>query len=294
VRRAWLTLGSLSVPVEGPGYYCTKLDLGSPVVREVVDHKASSHGEVDRTRYLGGRTVEVNIEALSTAGARIDAVATQFAPFMDPAQRPQLHYVLDRPGAGERVLTLRAANHNWPIVGPYQRSIQLQWLAADPIAKDPVVKSVSAWAGQPAGLAGRNYPLTFPRTYPAGGASSTVGNLVNNGDFNAVPVVVIYGPGSTFTMTLGASVFYFQPGLVLTAGQTITIDPNTHAVYLNGDPTQNGLQYVDWTRTQPVWPYIVPVAQSPGGTGVPLILTASGAASPSTQAIATWQDAYLS
>ena len=48
---------------------------------------------------MGTRVVSADITALAGAGARIDDVADNFAPFMVPSARPVLHYVLDRPGA---------------------------------------------------------------------------------------------------------------------------------------------------------------------------------------------------
>ena len=48
----------------GNGYVCPSLDLGSPVVREVVDNNPDRDGITDRTKYLGSRLVTANVMAL--------------------------------------------------------------------------------------------------------------------------------------------------------------------------------------------------------------------------------------
>ena len=136
IRRAWLTLGALTMPLEDKdaGYYCTELNLGYPEVRDVVNNRPDQHGVDDRTAYFGSRIVSANITAQQ---APVDAVAASFAPFMVPGVRPVLHYVLDRPGTPERAFTVRASGYSWPVTGSRRRDIQLQWVAADPVAVDP-------------------------------------------------------------------------------------------------------------------------------------------------------------
>ena len=136
VRTAWLTLDGMSMPLENEaaGYFCGSLDLGWPVVREVVNDRPNADGTDDLTTLMGARAVTADITAIAGVGAVIDAVASGFGPFMVPSVRPVLHYVLDVPGAAERTLTLRASGYAWPIVGPFTRDVQLQWVAADPIA----------------------------------------------------------------------------------------------------------------------------------------------------------------
>ena len=105
VRRAWLVLGASTLALEDTdaGYYCTELNLGYPDVREVVENRpAPLDGTVDRTALFGSRAVSANITGQSGHGMTADQIATLFAPWMLPAQRVQLHYVLDRPGQPER------------------------------------------------------------------------------------------------------------------------------------------------------------------------------------------------
>jgi hypothetical protein len=288
VRSAWLTMGSSTVQLDYPpgGWFCQSLDLGYPEVRDVMTSKPDQDGVDDRTQFMGARTVTATITALRGAGARIDAVASQFAPFMVPSARPVLHYVLDRPGAAERTLTLRASGYSWPIVGADQRDILLQWVAADPIARDPNVRTVTAWSGS-SSAPGRNYNLIFNRVYPVGGGSSTSAIVSTPGDVPIRPLLRIYGPIS------GPWVYFsnhpwlvgFQSSYVLNAGHWIDVDTANRTAYLDGDRTKSILNQMDWISTK--WPVIAPLPNTE-------LMTLRGSnMSGITQVQATWQDGYL-
>jgi hypothetical protein len=295
VRKAWLTLGSQSVSFEGPGYYCQSLDLGAPIVRDVTTNRPDAHGMDDRTAYFAGRTVTVNITAMATTGAQIDAVAASFAPFMLPGgPRPVLHYVLDRPGAPERVLTVRGESYDWPIVGAVERDIVLTFIAADPIVRDPVTQTVTSWSGSTLG-GGRTYPFVPPRVYPTGGAIVS-GTIVTHGDLPAQPMLNIYGPITTPKVTLRTLVantlsqVWALAGFAIAAGHFCAVDTAARTAYMDGDPSQNVLGQIDWVNT--IWPVIPP---SPDGATMTLAGDASGGVmSAVTQVQASWQDAYLS
>ena len=294
VRRAWLSLpNGATVYLEGTGWVCQSLDLGYPTAREVINPIPDQDGSDDRTALMGPRVVTANITALTGAGARIDDVADNFGPFMVPSARPVLHYILDRPGAAERTLTLRGSGYAWPIVGAAQRDIQLQWVAADPIVRDPVQKTVTAWSGTGA-AGGRQYNLTFNRAYPPGGGTGNTANLSSPGDVGVRPLIRVYGPVTgpalTFqTFTAGGSsattYFWFLPGYTIAAGAWVDIDAAGRTVYVNSDPTQPALNQVDWSRSS--WPYLAPspayVLMQLGGTATTGV----------TQAQAIWNDGYL-
>jgi len=284
-------MGANSVQLDNPaaGYMCQSLDLGAPAVREVLTPKPDNDGEDDRTSYMAGRVVVANITALTGAGARIDAVASMFAPYMQPSARPVLHLVLDRPGAPERTLTLRGYSYDWPIAGPAQRDIQLQWHAADPILRDATVQIITSWSG--ATTPGRNYPLTFPRSYPAS-TSSANATLVSNGDVGVRPVLRIYGPitHAVVTLSSGASSFTVAtlPGYQIAGGHFLQIDCAARTALLDGLATSPAFGAIDWSVTQ--WPYLAPaLTWTMVLAGDPSGLVTSGV----TQVQANWQDGYL-
>jgi hypothetical protein len=272
---------------ETQGYFCESLDLGFPAVREVVSNRPDQDGTFDRTALMGSRQVSASIVAVAGAGARIDQVAAMFAPFMSPAARPVLHYVLDRDDEPERVLTLRAAGYSWPIVGASTRAIQLQFVAPDPIARDLDTDTTTAWAGL-SGPSGRTYPLTFPRTYPAGGGGAVTGHIVTTGDVDVFPVLTIYGPitGAQVAITGPSDNFLvpFLAGYTIGAGQFVVVDTKAKTALVGGDPSQSVITQIDWANVN--WPAIAP--------HVTYFLTLAGSGTTGvSQVVATWQDGYL-
>jgi hypothetical protein len=293
VRSAWLVLGSNTLLLEDPtkGYFCTNLDLGSPEIRAVTYPNPDRTGLTDRTMFMGGRVVEADVTAIVGAGARIDDVMDNFAPFMDPLQRPVLHYVLDRPGTPERTMTLRAVAYDTKITGPAQRDVVMQWEAGDPIAYGATQQTQTAWCGSTSG-SGRTYALTFARTYPAGGSSPSGATLSTAGDVAARPLIRIYGPITAPRLTMqiqpsassGPYVIFFST-LVLGANQWVDIDALRRTVLLGSDPKQNALASVDWSQS--AWPYIPPAPST-------VYMALSGTSTTGvTQAQATWYDGYL-
>jgi hypothetical protein len=269
VRQASLVAGPYQVQLDNPGggWACQSLDLGSLVPRVVSQDRPDTDGAIDRTAYMSGRTVTVAITAVDSmsSGLSIDSIAAQFAQFALPGARPVLHYVLDRPGAPERTLTLRPANYDWPIAGAVQRDIALQWVAPDPIARDVVLKSTMARIG-------------------------TNGSIVTAGDVGVRPQISLYGPVTTGMLTLQDNAnntltqFGFVSGYVIAAGHRVDIDANLRTAYVDGDKTQNASGSIDWSVSS--WPY---VAQ----TGAVLQLTGT-ATSAATRAVATWFDGFVS
>jgi hypothetical protein len=266
LRKAWLTLGDLDVSLEDPGqgYFCTQLDLGFPTPRDVMSSNPDRDGQTDRTQYLSSRVVTANITTLAGAGGRIDQVAAQFAPFMLPSNRAVLHYVLDRPGLPERTLTVRGSGYSWPISGPAQRDIQLQWVAADPVARDPTPKTATAFAVTPATLTPAGDIPVRPRFRISGPTT---------------------GPAVILTPAGGLSWYLaFQAGFTIALGHYVDIDTDARTVLADGDPAQPRLSSMDWTVSS--WQWL------PAGVATHMVLTGS-ATTGLTQVQAFWNDGYL-
>lgn len=266
VRAAWLTLGAQTVPFENvaAGYFCSSLDLGFPTVRDVVTNRPDTGGAIDRTQYFGPRVVNAQIMAITGAGARIDDVTALFAPFLDPAARPTLHYALDRAGHPQRAMTVRAAGFSWPVAGPYERSIQLQLVAADPVAYDPAVQSVTV-------------------------APANTASIVAAGDLPARPLIRITGPITAPAVTITppsgpAWKLAFLGSFVVPAGHFVDVDTDARTIYLDADPAQARLASLDWTVSS--WQWV------PAGTTA-TITVAGTSTSAATQAAASWRNGYL-
>ena len=82
IRSAWLVLGGTSLLLDDMtnGYACESLDIGYGV-RDVVDNVPDGDGAIDRTQYLGPRTVTIAIHAVENASpTQIDATASPDCP----------------------------------------------------------------------------------------------------------------------------------------------------------------------------------------------------------------------
>jgi hypothetical protein len=295
VRRVWLVLDGqqLDLHDEQGGYFITEFDPGAPTVRDVTNNRPDANGLDDHTQFLGGRVVTVSLTAIRSAGAQVDAVASSFAPFMVPSARPVLHYVLDRPGAPERIMNVRAAQYAYKVNDPEQRDVQLQFVAADPLAYDPAVQSGVAFAGSAGNVAGRSYDLTFDRTYPAGSTSPSDALLVPAGDVPVAPLLRLYGPatGAAVRFTVGganAGAVGLVASYVIAAGHYVEVDTDERTAYLDGDRTKNVLTSLNWNLIiSSGWPRLAP--------GVTTEMAYTGTSTTtSSQAVAFWNDGYLS
>jgi hypothetical protein len=294
-RRAWLTMAGRSLPLEDPAaaYYCTELDLGYPDVREVVNNRPDQHGTDDRTALMGAREISASIETGAGGAFTPDEIAALFAPFMVPSARPRLHYVLDRPGAPERVVVVRPAGYAWPVSGKRSWELNLQWVAPDPTIWSAETKTAIAWAGAST-VEGRTYDLVFPRIYPAGSAVATPAFPDNAGDLPAYPILRIYGPVTAPAVNVesylegvqtAAAALIFQPGALIDPGAYVEVNTRDHTATLNGDPAVSVVGWIDWTATR--WPVFAPLPQTNR-------LAISGSStSHISQVMAIWREGFL-
>jgi hypothetical protein len=296
VRRAWLDLNGRTLDLDDDegGWICTTLDLGWPEAREVTTNRPDADGIDDRTRYFGARAVSADIRTTGNA-AYPDEIAAQWGYYMRPSVRADLHYVLDRPGAGERVLTVRASGYSWPIDGGRTREVHLSWVAADPVARDALQKTATAWAGSSTSP-GRTYDFRPDRFYPPGGGVATTADLVNSGDVPVAPLLRIYGPITAPQVRMWAyypdpgspSAEYtvtFEPSFVIGSGEYVEVDCANRAAYRNGDPTQPVVNALSWVASR--WPVIHPLPESNSMT------LAGDSTAGVTQVQALWHDGYI-
>jgi hypothetical protein len=185
---------------------------------------------------------------------------------------------------------VRAANYAAPIAGAYQRDIQLQWVAPDPIARDPNQKTATTYSGGST-VSGRTYNLGFARTYPAGGGASSNATISSPGDMAIRPLVRIYGPITKPVLTFQiqpsgtTTTFAFLASLVMDANSWVDVDAANHTVFLQSDPTRSAINQVDWNVSS--WPYLPILPQST------IMSLAGSSTSGNTQAVAYWNDGYL-
>ena len=143
-----------------------------------------------------------------------------------------------------------------PIAGADSRDIQLQWVADDPAAVDPVEKTETVWSGSST-AAGRTYPLTFNRIYLPGGSSPTTGYLSTVGDLPIRPKLRIYGPITQPQINIepASNIIAIQVALLaaltIGAGHYVDVSVADRTAWLDGDPSQSVIASVNWAQS--VW-----------------------------------------
>lgn len=300
IRRAWLVMGTRSLELEDleAGYACLELNLGYPEVREVTNNRPDADGTDDRTSLMGSRAISANVQTVAGGSMKPDEIATLFAPYMVPAARPELHYVLDRAGEPERMATVRASDYAWPVTGSRTREIHLSWIAPDPIMRDPLGRTSSSRSGSST-IPGRVYPLDYPtysaRIYPVGGGAPSTGTIESPGDVAVRPLFRIFGPITdprlelqvmSPTDPLASYAIAFVTGTRIDPNHWIDLDADRKVVLRDSDPLQSAMAEVDWQTS--TWPAIPP---SPAVTYFNLY---GDSTSGVTQAEAIWTDGYLS
>jgi hypothetical protein len=295
-RNAWLTLDTLSLPLEDDpnGYVCAELDIGWPDIREVMNNIPDGMGVNDRTRYFGARLISARLVAGPWGARTMDEIVRAFGPFFQPGARPVFHYTTDTPtdDFAERTMVVRAASFSAPISGAQSRELHCAWVAADPIIRGAATRNAIARPFTTLG-AGRTYPLTFERTYASGESAGALAFIVSPGEADIYPRVRIFGPiqapsliltvDGTPTSIARTWAVRFRQTYRLDTLRFADIDTGNHTIV---DDTGARLEgQVDWTLT--TWSALV-------GNNRQNRLQVSGTNTDhNTQALVTWTDGYL-
>ena len=212
-----------------------------------------------------------------------------FGPFVSLAARPDLHYVLDRPGAPERIIAgLRVANYSAPIEGAYRTRLAIAMGCARPVRP-----RCGATLGHLVGGYWHTRPCVQPCAEPCvpgwRGPPST-GLISSDGDVPVKPYVRIFGPITNPRVTFdtnGPPSAHSELGLDvrIDAGHFVGIDTVAHHAYLDDDVTQSVLPALAWPTL--TWPVLPPLPDA-----TTFALTGTGTTSAS-QAVASWYDGYL-
>jgi hypothetical protein len=239
----------------------TKVDLGSPDVREQVTSRTWADGTIDRSAWVGARGI--TIEATAVAGQ--DAV-DDLRGWCHPSRRPWLHVELaDWPGT--RRIQVRGASITGDLTA-LQPDVQLQFKGPAGVLEDVDEQVVEVW---PAATAepGMREPLTFPFTFVAGNPPGAA-ELQVSGTAPAWPVIDLYGPVSSPVLHhLGADELVSFPLLSVLAGDFIRIDMGGRTITSLGDPGASRYSALDFS-TSTWWPL------TPGVNRVSLTCASAG------------------
>lgn len=226
--------------------YLTGLDVRSPEVRAVTAGRTDTDGEDDQTALHGAAALSATVELRDHPAALVD----QINAYLHPRRRPWL-IVFDTEWAGERKLRLRADQWSSPIdhKAHLQRAQQLQWRVPAGVweAVEATSFTVTAGAGE---LAGRSYPLRFPRLYPTTSAAGSFDHT-NLGGTWAHWRGRLYGPcrGPRLSEDISGQTIGFVEDLVIPAGEYVEIDTRDRSAYYMSDPSLTRLNLIDFETT---------------------------------------------
>jgi hypothetical protein len=143
----------------------------------------------------------------------------------------------------------------YTVAGVVAAAIQLK--ATDP--RLYAAPSISAAIGAPTPLGGLTFPVTFPLSF--GGGSSTADLFPNNaGNIEMRPILVITGPCTNPKVVndqTGWSLQFKNPaqvGFTLNAGDTLTVDLDTHSVMYLVSGTTVPSSERGWVVPGSIWP----------------------------------------
>jgi hypothetical protein len=247
-------------------------ELTFPEVRAVNDGRPGADGEDDESSLFGARALTLRLR--TRPGERQAALDALYA-FCHPGSRPKFYFA---DGGPERVVTLRSDTSSAPISGP-STEVGISWRVPYPFAESAVpIVAVARPAGS---SAGRGYPLTFPRAYPAaGGSGVTVENVGNRpGRWDARFFGACTSPTLT-NATTGESLSF--PGLSIADTEYVEVDSFEQTVRVNGLASASRFQYVDPAST---WWKIRP--------GVNRLILSTATSGPTTQVEVTTRSAWI-
>lgn len=278
--------GLLTLPITiESGYRLRRFDLGAPEVRASVEDLPDADGTLDTTAHIGARSVAIQCRLIAD-GTSMQARRDALLRYGHPRVRSTLYYSTD--DGVERRIGLRASSFSAPWESATSADMTMQWVAPLGISESSVLKSAQANASGVT-LAGRTYPLTFPRVYPA---SAPGGQTIatNAGTIDAYPVIRLYGPAGSGAgtddivienRTQGKSIVL--TGLTVNAGEFVELDTRNRTVFYLGLASDS--RYPTWNLSRSEW-----WSLSPGANDIrysPETFTAPA------QAIIEWRDAWL-
>lgn len=275
------TLGTLYLD-EAHGYTPASLDLGSPVVREVVEDVANSNGTDDSTVLYGSRPITITVAVVEDArtGTYLDELITRLGAYTAPGRRPYL-YMTPGHNLPERRVLLRGSMLGAPRELPGYSAVQASWVAPTGVIEAATPLQLVADAA-PQGQPGVSFPITLPFSFPAGSLQGAA-EVSNPGSEPTTHVTQLWGPAADPTLTdVETGAVLALTGLALTAGQYAEVDVANLTVTMNGRASEPLDDYLSEDAT---WFWLRP--------GVSHLRYAPATYSDGARAVVTWRPASL-
>jgi hypothetical protein len=266
------------------GWVVTKVDPGVPVTRTVVQDRPMSDGTFDSTRFVGGRTVLIDVSLLDGHGSNRQSMHDALAPYLNPASTLNL-FIRFEIGGGYRRMRVRPSPQSFPWNRPGSIESTLAFRSVgSPYWTGPDIWQATAFPDEvKPGLAfDWEFDLSFPSAAGIGPAS-----LYNRGTRPAEWVARIFGPITAPKLIHAATgrQVAFKSGFTIASGDYLTVDSTSRTALLNGDPGASRYGQLDFAATSDGWFQLAP--------GPNLVRLSGSAYLPPVQAEISFSHTYL-
>lgn len=146
------------------GLRVTRLDVGSPEIRGVVDRRPGRSGTDDHTTLHGARLVTITAQIHDTPTWSRWEVLTRLGAYCHPGLRPTM--LIETDGRAARAIDLRAEDFSPPLVGQAVTEIQVSWVAPSGLIRSADPQIVTIPVQRDSTASGRSYDWSPDRSYP--------------------------------------------------------------------------------------------------------------------------------
>lgn len=246
-------LGRLDLECD-EGFVVASIEVGFPESRQVVRSRSLADGLFDDSRYLGSRVITVTVRMRSggcdpkgTSQELIDQVMA----YMSPRRRPRLVWSLQRDINEMRSTVVRGFDAPVLIDAYAYPTVVFQFVSSGSFLEAPEETCFIANPDIPATETGRDYDLTFDRTYSPGGPTDSI-FVVNPGTVPADWTGTILASANQPNIVVNGYPISFNAngGVNLIAGQTLNIDTKERTILLNNDVQESRydrVNFEEWT-----------------------------------------------
>lgn len=252
---------------------------GLPAIRNQDDNRGYADGAFSGRDFLAGRTISMVIQILASSGASAQANfnTLQQALLPQSSGTTPLYFILSN-AAGGQVINARVRGLRTTVDPNYTYGYiitQAEFFCPDPCYYNSNIQTATLLYSPPTG---RIYNRTYNLTYGGGSVTITT-NIANNGWTDTYPTIVLNGPITNPVLgnaTQDAALYFTG---TYSSADLLEVDLYNKLITLNGSPARNILISGTW------------FSASPGNNSY--YLTGTGTLAGTTQAIVTWQSAFI-
>jgi hypothetical protein len=252
---------------------------GLPGIRNQDDNRGYADGMFTGRDFLAGRQITITFQVTGSTGASAQANLNtlQRALLPQTSGTTPLYFILSNADT-EQVINARVRGMSVSVDPNYTYGYitgQVIFFCPDPRYYSSNSQTATLLYSPPTG---RIYNRTYNLTYGGGSATITT-NIANNGWTDTYPTITLNGPITNPTLGNFTQNAALNFNVTLSSSDVFVIDLYNKLITLNGQPARNTLISGEW------------FSASPGNNSY--YLTGTGTLAGTTQAVVTWQSAYI-